>query len=296
MNVSLGEMSVETLMVPQEVHEWLLDKGFGEILTTAGVAGGCISDGKRIVTQSGNTFFLKTNPNSPPDMFLRESEGLLALSVTDGPKVPVPYLTGADFLLLEDLQPAPRAQDYWPNFGRRLAGLHNQLGSSFGFSADNFIGSTPQPNPWTEDGFLFFSQHRLLFQARLARGRGLLSRTGEKKVETLSARLRDFVPDQQPALIHGDLWSGNALSDQLGNPALIDPAAHYGWAEAELAMTELFGGFPAVFYAAYEAVRPLTPGYRERFPIYNLYHLLNHLNLFGGGYLGRVLGILDRFV
>jgi fructosamine-3-kinase len=228
-------------------------------------------------------------------MFLREAEGLDALAVPGGPRVPAIYLAGRGFLLLEDLRPADRADNYWPDFGRQLAALHSREGSSFGFSADNYIGSTPQPNPWTEDGFLFFADHRLRYQAKVARTSGLIDRSVEKKVDTLSSRLSELVPAQPPSLIHGDLWSGNAITDRRGGPALIDPAAHWGWAEAELAMTALFGSFPDSFYQAYIAVRPLAPGYPERFPLYNLYHLLNHLNLFGRSYLGRVLAILRQY-
>ncbi len=282
-------------MVPKEVQDWLHDEAYGEIVSVQGVSGGCINNGERISTQAGVTFFLKTNPNCPSDMFLREAEGLTALAVAGGPRVPATYLAGRDFLLLEDLMPADPAEDYWPEFGRRLAALHNRVGSRFGFSADNYIGSNPQPNPWTEDGFLFFAEHRLRYQAQIARSSGLIERSVEKKVETLSIRLSDLVPAQPPSLIHGDLWSGNALTDRQGAPALIDPAAHYGWAEAELAMTALFGAFPDTFYQAYAAARPLAPGYRKRFPIYNLYHLLNHLNLFGRSYHGRVLAVLDQY-
>lgn len=115
------------------------------------------------------------------------------------------------------------------------------------------------------------------------------------RVEKLCDRLPELIPEQPASLIHGDLWSGNAMFDSRGQPAIIDPAAHYGWAEAELAMTTLFGSFPDVFYRAYQEARPLEPDFRERFPIYNLYHLLNHVNLFGGGYLGQSLSILRRY-
>jgi fructosamine-3-kinase len=228
-------------------------------------------------------------------MFAREAEGLQVLGVPDGPRVPRPFLYGADFLLLEDLNPAPRRPDYWLEMGRRLAALHNHVGSHFGFEHDNYIGSTPQPNPWTEDGYTFFAEQRLIFQARLARQRGLLNNDEVSRVERLCARLRELVPEQPASLIHGDLWSGNAMTDESGGPAIIDPAAHYGWAEAELALTALFGAFPDAFYAAYQEVRLLATGWRERFPLYNLYHLLNHLNLFGSGYWGQVMAILKRY-
>ena len=281
-------------MLPSPVTSFLVENDYGPVTGARPVGGGCISNGVRLITASGATFFLKTNPSAPADMFAREAEGLRALRVEDGPVVPATYLWGVDFLLLEDLSPAPLQADYWLAFGRRLAALHNHTAARFGFPQDNYIGSTPQPNPWTEDGYAFFAEHRLLFQARLAHQRGLLSAEDLRRVEHLAARLPELIPEQPASLIHGDLWSGNAISDARGAPALIDPAAHYGWAEAELAMTALFGGFPSTFYRAYEEIRPLEPGYRDRFPVYNLYHLLNHLNLFGRGYLGQVQSILRR--
>jgi fructosamine-3-kinase len=260
------------------------------------VGGRCINHGARLQTTSGQSFFLKTNQNCPAELFEREAEGLEALHTADGPRVPQPYLHGMGFLLLEDLAPAPRSADYWPRFGRELAGLHHHIHTQFGFPHDNYIGSTPQPNPWINDGYAFFGEQRLLFQARLAQRRGLLGSSEINQVERLAARLPALVPAQPASLIHGDLWSGNAISGPHGEPAIIDPAPHYGWAEAELAMTALFGSFPDSFYQAYQEVRPLEPGTHDRFPLYNLYHLLNHLNLFGEGYLGEVLGILKKYL
>ncbi len=229
-------------------------------------------------------------------MFARETEGLEALRAADGgPRVPRAYLHGEKFLLLEDLAPAHRRKGYWLEFGERLAALHRHTNTEFGFEHDNYIGSTPQPNPWTPDGYVFFAEHRLGFQVKLARQRGLLSREQAGQVESLARRLPELIAEQPASLIHGDLWSGNAVTDAGGAPALIDPAAHYGWAEAELAMTALFGAFPDTFYRAYEERNPLEQGYKNRFPIYNLYHLLNHLNLFGRSYLSQVLSILRRY-
>lgn len=282
-------------MIPDSVRAWLEAGKYGDIVSSSSVGGGCINNGLRIETSSGDTFFLKVNHSAPGDMFLREAEGLKVLRVDDGPRVPRPYHSGDHFLLLEDLKPASRNQDYWEKFGRQLALLHQHTNPQFGFEHDNYIGSTPQPNPWTDDGYEFFAEHRLLYQAKLAQERGLLGNEGVHQVENLAKRLPELVPDQPASLIHGDLWSGNAISDGRGDPAIIDPAAHYGWAEAELAMTALFGSFPQGFYRAYQGTRRLERDYHKRYPIYNLYHLLNHLNLFGGGYRGQVLSILRRF-
>ncbi len=228
-------------------------------------------------------------------MFSREMDALRMLAVPEGPRVPIPYLHGHEFLLLEDLNPAKPSGDFWESFGQQLAALHLHVGLNFGFEENNFIGSTPQPNPWTADGYEFFAEHRLGYQAELALQQGLINRADFRAVLALATKLPHLVPEQPASLIHGDLWSGNAIAGPNGEPAIIDPAAYYGWAEAELGMTNLFGGFPEAFYKAYEEARPLEDGWRGRLPIYNLYHLLNHVNLFGAGYLGQVRSILQRF-
>ncbi len=280
---------------PKPLTAWLDAQGHGRVVSEQPVGGGCISNGVRLKTDIGSTFFLKTNSQSPADMFLREAEGLAALRVAGGPRLPQVYLVESDFLLLEDLAPASRDKDYWATFGRQMAAVHNHTNKQFGFGHDNYIGSTPQLNTWMDDGYAFFAEQRLRFQAQLAVKGGLLTNAEAQQVELIGARLPDLVPEQPAALMHGDLWSGNAIADEQGQPALIDPAAYYGWPEAELGMTALFGGFGPEFYAAYEEAHPLETGYRERFPIYNLYHLLNHLNLFGRGYHGQVKAILERY-
>ncbi|NIN67448.1 MAG: phosphotransferase, partial [Anaerolineae bacterium] len=169
------------------------------------VGGGCINNGARLETESSNSLFLKQNISAPRDMFAREAEGLRAIRTPDGPRVPTAHLESEHFLLLEDLLPAPRAESYWIEFGLRLAALHAHIGSAYGFEHDNYLGSTPQPNPWTEDGYTFFAEHRLLYQARLAHSAGLLSRADLGRTESLSKRLHDLVPEQFPSLIHGDL-------------------------------------------------------------------------------------------
>jgi fructosamine-3-kinase len=202
---------------------------------------------------------------------------------------------GPDFILLEDLKPGRKAPDYWEKFGQKLADLHRNTKSKFGFDHDNYLGSTVQKNSWIQNGYEFFSDQRLGFQTSLARDNRLLTRDEGAKITKLASKLPDLIPQQPASLIHGDLWSGNAITDAQGQPAIIDPAVHYGWAEAELAMTALFGGFPSMFYAAYESIRPLETGWTDRFPIYNLYHLLNHLNLFGMGYHSQVMEIVYHF-
>lgn len=281
--------------IPARLVDWLDRQGFGQVVARQAVGGGCINHGLRLQTATGASFFLKTNSDAPADMFEKEAQGLAALCREGGPRLPAAYLFDHDFLLLEDLSPASPRPDYWVIFGRQLALLHKVISPSFGFEHDNYIGSNPQSNPWTQDGCNFFAEQRLLFQGQLAGRQGYLGAADLRRLERLAARLPELVPAQPASLIHGDLWSGNAISDSNGLPAFIDPAAHYGWAEAELAMTALFGAFPEAFYQAYVEVHPLEKGFRQRYPIYNLYHLLNHLNLFGGGYIGQVQSILYRF-
>lgn len=281
--------------LPRPVLAWLEGQGRGEVTRIQPVGGGCINHGARLWTSSGDSYFLKTNPSLPADVFSREAEGLAILRRAGGPRFPEPYLWGPDFLLMEDLAPASPQHRYWEALGRSLTTLHRATAPRFGFDHDNYLGSTPQPNPWTADGFEFFGQHRLVYQARLAQRNGLLDAGQVSRVERLAGRLGELIPPQPASLIHGDLWAGNVIADGGGAPALIDPAAHYGWAEAELGMTALFGGFPPAFYESYEEARPLEPGWRGRLPLYNLYHLLNHVNLFGGMYLGQALAVLGRF-
>lgn len=282
--------------IPEPVQSWCRDQGLGKIVSRKPVSGGCINQGALISTQEGSSFFLKTNRAVPPDMFPREAEGLIALRVEGGPRVPEVHLIGDQFLLLEDLNPGPRGESYWELFGRSLARLHAHTNESFGFGHDNYLGSTPQKNPWTADGYVFFAEHRLRYQVNLAREAGRISAEDASRIDRLADKLPEYLPEQPASLIHGDLWSGNVLTDQAGDPAVIDPAAHYGWAEADLAMMVLFGSCPDRFFKAYREIRQLENGCRDRFPLYNLYHLLNHLNLFGTSYTGRIRAVLDQFL
>jgi fructosamine-3-kinase len=283
------------MTLPAPVVEWCQARGWGNITDAIPLGGGCIHRCFRLRTIEGRSFFLKVNTDVPTDMFEREAEGLAALVVDGGPRLPQTQLWGESFLLLEDLAPAAEQAGYWERFGRELAYLHCRIGSRFGFDHDNYVGLTPQPNPWTEDGREFFGRHRIQYQAQRAVAAGLLEPGDARRVDAIADRLADIVPAGPPCLIHGDLWSGNVVAGHFGEPCLVDPACHYGWAEAELGMTDLFGGFPETFYGAYCEAHPLVPGWRQRFPVYNLYHLLNHLNLFGMGYLGPVRSILQQF-
>lgn len=282
--------------LPKEVQTWINSNFDGRVLTSEPVGGGCINSGRRIFLDTGQSFFLKVNSHVPDDMFEREAEGLETLSSVMCLHVPKVFLFGKEFILLEDMKPSMPKSEFWHDFGMQLAYVHLNIKAKFGFFRDNYIGSTPQINGWVENGYDFYADNRLLFQARLALEKELIDIQRLKKIETLAARLPLLIPEQPASLLHGDLWSGNVIADWNGDPVLIDPAVYYGWAEAELAMTALFGGFPGEFYQAYREVRPLDADFRDRFPIYNLYHLLNHLNLFGTSYLGQVDSILKKYI
>jgi protein-ribulosamine 3-kinase len=283
-------------MLPQRLIEFIQTQSWGKIREARPLGGGCINDARLLTTTGGPPIFLKQNHSLPPDTFPREADGLRELAKIFGaPRVPLVFLEDAGFLLLEYLEPEPAHPLRWEIFGAELATLHLATAPQYGFHADNYLGATPQPNPWTENGHQFFIRQRLRYQAQLARRNGLLSAETERQIERLGLRLTELIPPQPPSLLHGDLWSGNIHTGPGGKACLIDPAAHYGWAETDLAMANLFGSLPPGFYAAYEAIRPLEPGYRQRFDIYNLYHLLNHLNLFGPGYLAQIEATLSRY-
>lgn len=242
------------------------------------VAGGCIHR-CYAVTTGGARAFVKTNSADYADAFAAEADGLEAL-VTAGLRAPKPIAHGAAgseaYLLLEYLELGERGD--FAALGRMLAQAHARPAPRFGWHRDNYIGSTPQKNGWCDEWAEFWRERRL---------RPQLERAGLRV--NLDALLQDHQP--QPSLVHGDLWSGNAGFTKEG-PVVFDPAVYYGDREADIAMTELFGGFPREFYEAYKALLPLEPGYEKRKHLYNLYHLLNHLNLFGGGYLAQVKSTL----
>jgi fructosamine-3-kinase len=250
----------------------------------APASGGCIHDCYR-VTIGGEPRFLKLNDAVQADAFAAEADGLNALKAA-GMRVPEPRAHGSApghaYLLLEYLQLGGRRD--FAALGRMLAASHRHAGARFGWQRDNYIGIAPQPNGWCDDWAQFWRERRMKPQLEIAAQKGFAFETSG-----LFDQLDDHRP--QPSLLHGDLWSGNAGFTAHG-PVVFDPAVYYGDREADIAMTELFGGFPAEFYSAYDSVWPLEAGYRRRKPLYNLYHLLNHLNLFGAGYLGQVQATL----
>lgn len=282
----------------QDVETWLQDNLSTGLVRFAEVGGGCINESGVISLTNGDSLFLKMHPGADADFFDAEAHGLQTLrdARAERPlRIPAVVHVDREFLLLEYLGQGKPRSDYWRSLGTRLAELHSRTYSSFGLERDNYCGRTPQINTPLSDGFEFFARFRLLLLAEKAHGMGLLDRSSLERFDELAGKLSEYIPEQPAVLIHGDLWSGNVHCDSEGHPALIDPACYRGWAEAELAMTALFGGFHEDFYRAYEHTAGIGPDWRERAPLYNLYHLLNHLILFGTGYLGQVQSVLGQY-
>ena len=260
------------------------------------VAGGDISAAWRLDGAAGSVF-LKTGPASSYEMFAAEAEGLSELAQANAVRVPAVIALGehrdSAFVALEWLRFESVGRASERRLGVQLAALHRTTKPRYGWHRDNTIGLTPQNNAWSDSWVEFFREQRLGYQLELAAGNGF---TGALQTEgaRLLKRLPVFFEHHTPvaSLLHGDLWGGNWASCD-GQPVIFDPAVYYGDRETELAMTRLFGGFGKAFYDAYESSWPLQPGHQHRSDLYQLYHVLNHLNLFGSGYLGRALALIE---
>jgi fructosamine-3-kinase len=261
------------------------------------LGGGSISRAWRIDGADGH-FFVKTNCAEFAANFAAEADGLdaLAAAVSPAPTFVAMGVVGVDaFLALRFLDLGRLGGASGMALGRQLAALHRQRGEHFGWRRDNFIGATPQSNTPHVSWPHFFARQRLLPQLELASRKGFptdLRKQGDAIVERVGGLFIDYHPT--PSLLHGDLWSGNAAQLPDGQPVMFDPACYYGDRETDLAMSELFGGFPESFYAAYREAWPLDRGYESRKPLYNLYHILNHFNLFGAAYLGQARRMIER--
>lgn len=242
----------------------------------------------------GRHAFVKQRCDAPAGFFEAEARGLAVLRDSGALRVPEVFEVNNYRIVLEDLGSGPPASDYWQRAGAGLATQHCVSGACFGLDYAGFCGDSPQDNTPDADGWRFFAERRLMPQMQRASNHGLLEKRDVMAIERLCTRLRQLVPEMRPVLLHGDLWSGNLHVCSNGSPALIDAGAvHYGWAEAELAMLTLFGAPPAAFFNAYGQLAPLRHDWRERAPLYNLYHLLNHVNLFGAGYLWSLRSALS---
>jgi protein-ribulosamine 3-kinase len=267
--------------------------------TPSSVGGGCINTAVKL-SDGNRHWFVKLNRAALLDMFEAEHTGLQAMADTQTIRVPRPLCTGTaggdSYIAMEHIDFGRSARDSEASAGQQLAAMHRHQAEQFGWQRDNTIGATPQPNGWRRDWGEFWRDRRLGFQLQLAARngyRGRLQALGERLLDAFPA-LIDHAP--APSLLHGDLWGGNMGFDSDGAPVIYDPATYYGDREADIAMTELFGGFGSDFYAAYHEAWPLDAGYKTRKTLYNLYHILNHLNLFGSGYAGQAEGMMERLL
>lgn len=274
------------------------------IETATRVLGGDINEAAQLTLNDGRSLFLKYNPFPLPKLFEVEARGLEILREASALRVPQVYAVGE----VEDTYPAYILMDWIPaersstrgrsvmkDFGLGLAHLHERHAPRHGLDHDNYIGSLPQYNGREDSWATFYRDRRLGVQRDLARERNRLPRSRERLLDSLMERIERFVPEGEASLLHGDLWGGNYLISS-GQPVLIDPAVSFGHREVELAFTELFGGFPEEFYRGYNEGWPIDPDYEDRRPLYQLYPLLVHLNLFGESYGRQVDSILHRYV
>jgi len=265
------------------------------------LSGGSISDTRLLETVCGAHFVLKTG-SCARTMFPGEANGLKELAVTGTIRVPQVHASTQDFILLEYIKTGDEPRNFFNDFGEKLAELHQHEHELFGYHENNFIGATPQINRGTDsesqDWSNFFFNKRLLYQFKRAEENGYATAELRKLFANIESKVDRILqtPDAKPVLLHGDLWSGNFLCDENGNPCLIDPAVYYGHRETDLAMTRLFGGFAPDFYASYASCYPLAEGWEYREGIYKLYHILNHLNLFGTGYYQQSLALMRLYL
>jgi fructosamine-3-kinase len=274
------------------------------VATSRPLGGGDINDAYEVQLGDRRRLFVKTNARAPRAMFPAEARGLAWLGEAGALRVPAVVAVSPEagesppFLALELMRPGPRTADFDERLGRGLAALHRSGAPGFGLDHDNFVGRLPQANAPVPGGWAdFFRTRRLEAQLRLAADRGLASARMKGGFERLFAAMSDLVgPEEPPARLHGDLWGGNLIVDEQGQPCLIDPAVYGGHREIDLGMMRLFGGFGARVFAAYDEAYPLADGHAERVPLYQLYPLMVHVNLFGGGYVGSVEAALGRLV
>ncbi len=274
-----------------------------DVGTYHSASGGCINDAMIIRSTSGRSYFVKSSSTMPKAIFHAEANGLNAIALTGVIQVPAVICFGStlseeSFLVLECIEQGNRCHDYFETFGQQLAEMHRVATSDhFGFETNNWLGSSIQLNPWKNDWNRFWVEARLAPQLKMARDNGYSNRRLQQLGERMIDRIDNLLANdgEPPALIHGDLWSGNYLADRNGQPVIYDPACYYANREAEFGMTRLFGGFPSTFYDAYNEAWPLADGWESRTEIYTLYHLLNHLNLFGPSYLSGCVEILERY-
>jgi len=270
-----------------------------EITNVSSVSGGSINETLKLTTNIGKFFIKKNSASLYPKMFEKEAKGLNILAAANAIAVPnVVTLGQADntaFLILDFIESRQKQHDFWDHFANKLARLHKNSSSYFGLDHDNYIGSLYQSNKKHDHWLDFFRSERLEKQVQLARDHGRMGKDVVNSFERFYQKLPEIFSVEPPALIHGDLWGGNYMVNENGGAVIIDPAVYYGHREMDLGMSQLFGGFDSRFYEAYHHHYPLENGWQERMDYCNLYPLMVHVNLFGGGYLSSVKSILRKF-
>lgn len=261
--------------------------------------GGSINSTYRLYTNE-HSILLKLNVNQSSDFFEKEASGLNSLRENSAFRIPEVHAVGShqqtQYLMMEYITEGKATPSSWKDLGVRLAELHQNSYSGFGWTTNNYIGSLNQRNDLVDNWIDFFVHHRLGFQSQLAHRHGILSSQIMHQLDTLYMKLPELMSAEPPALLHGDLWSGNHLLSDSQQNVLIDPAVYFGHREVDIAMMHLFGGFPKSVFDAYHAAYPLTKGWESRIDLFNLYPLLVHVNLFGASYASRVARILDRYL
>ncbi|HET8865858.1 MAG TPA: fructosamine kinase family protein [Gracilimonas sp.] len=283
-------------MLPKSIQN-IIEKELGDkIKSVKSVLGGDINTAYRLTFESDQTAFLKTNEEAPPSMFQAESKGLKLLN-SAGTELTIPnvLLLGDNFLLLEWIKEGCGKPGSAYNFGVELAKLHKTIDSQFGLDQDNYIGRLPQSNTQHNNWPDFFAIERIEPQIKMGIESDKLNRSVLKEAVSLYKKLGSIFPKEQPALLHGDLWSGNYKFTQKDSAGIYDPAVYYGHREMDISMTRLFGGFSADFYSGYNDEYPLEPGYEDRIKLCNLYPVLVHANLFGGSYSRQAEKIIKNY-
>ena len=283
-------------MIPQYISNIIEQSLNSPVDTVRSVHGGDINQAAKLTIADGRVFFVKWNAQSPDSMFETESKGLqLLASAGTALQVPKVFIQDEGFLVLEWIDEGTAKQNTAYNFGVELAKLHKNSTKYFGLDHNNFIGKLHQSNSAHSNWADFFAIERIEPQIKMGVESGTLTRSLLNDVQKLYAKLGAIFPNEPPALLHGDLWSGNYMFTKSGGTSIYDPAAYYGHREMDLAMTQLFGGFPSDFYEGYNDQYPMQPGFDDRVTICNLYPILVHANLFGGSYSRQAENIIQRY-
>lgn len=270
------------------------------VKNTIPISGGCIHTAIKVITKE-KTFFIKySKQKNYPNMFKEEANGLALLAKNSSFDIPAVYKYSDNpdlsFIIMEFIESAKRNNDYWDNFGKNLAQMHQATINFYGLESNNYIGLLPQINTPNTSFIDFWITKRLDYQLKLAVNSEAISKEYIKKFEQFYYKLENLVPIEPPSFIHGDLWAGNFMTDTKGEAVIIDPAVYYGHRECDIAMSKLFGGFDKQFYIAYHSEMPMEKNWEQRIAIWNIYPLLVHVNLFGASYFSSIEQVLKKYV